>query len=155
MINVLFLENYEYRVIKCEGLEITSLNVKFELEVCVNVCEIAEAQTFLEKFYQTSGCCFNIRSGRQDKTSDSLKARSKIRGFRKCAMNVKEKQGKENKYPGKNTNCQASLNFRLEHESSKPGNDSKKDFPLWLKICFDHNHSLTRADFLKLKTVSL
>ena len=70
-------------------------------------------------------------------------------------MNVKEKQRKENKYPGKNTNCQASLNFRLEHESSKPGNDSKKDFPLWLKICFDHNHSLTRADFLKFKTVSL
>ena len=30
----------------------------------------------------------------------------------------------------------------------------KEDSPLWLKINFDHNHSLTRADFLKYRSVS-
>ena len=157
LINGMFPEDYEYKVVKCDKLEIDSANVKFELELRVDVTETAGAQVFLDKFYQTSGCTFNIQSGRQDKTSDSLTAQSKVRGFRKCSMNVCEKQGKENKNPGKNTNCGAFLNFRVEKMKAKEENDrkNKQKFPLWLKICFIHNHSLQRADFLKFKSVSL
>ena len=113
LINGMFPEDYEYKVVKCDKLEIDSANVKFELELRVDVTETAGAQVFLDKFYQTSGCTFNMQSGRQDKSSDSLTARSKVRGFRKCSVNVCEKQGKENKHPGKNTKCGAFLNFRI------------------------------------------
>ena len=94
-------------------------------------------KAFFQQFYETSGCTFNLKSGRQDRRSDCEKARSKLRGFRKCCMNVSDKQGKENRpslQPGKNTNCNAAFNFRLEIPKSKykTGKEKKGDFPLWI-----------------------
>ena len=82
LVNEMFPEDYYYKVIKCENL--------------VNVNDKAGVNTFLQKFYETSGCTFNIQAGRQDKSSEAESARSKLRGFRKCSMNVCGKQGKEN-----------------------------------------------------------
>ena len=141
-------------MIKCENLVINSSGVKYNFELRVNVNDKAGVNTFLQKFYETSGCTFNIQAGRQDKSSEAESARSKLRGFRKCSMNVCEKQGKENKQPGKNTNCLASINFRVENSNTKQNRMDKQEFPLWLNISYDHNHSQHRADFLKFKSVS-
>jgi hypothetical protein len=58
--------------------------------------------------------------------------------------------------PGKNTNCGAKLNFRLENPVAKNAKQrqDKENFPLWIKLDFDHNHSLNRAEFLKYHSVS-
>ena len=132
LINEMFPEDYHYKVIKCDKLMINSAGVKFEVELRVNISDIAGIHTFLHKFYETSGCTFNIQVGRQDKKSESDSARSKVRGFRKCSMNVCEKQGKENKQPGKNTGCKASINFRVENPTAKHEKDrnDKQEFPL-------------------------
>ena len=47
-------------------------------------------------------------------------------------MNVCEKQGKENKQPGKNTGCKATINFRVENPTAKHEKDrnDKQEFPL-------------------------
>ena len=69
-------------------------------------------------------------------------------------MNVAS-SGKKELQPGKNTNCEAKLNFRLENPVAEKA-EKKKDkeqFPLWLKINFVHNHSLQRAEFLKYRSV--
>ena len=118
-INEIFHTSYEYKVVTYDKLEITSRELKFELEVRVNVSDKDRVDEFLQQFYTSVGCTFNIQAGRQDKASDGISARSKIRGFRKCSMNVCGLKGKENRQPGKNTNCQSKLNFRLENPKAK------------------------------------
>ena len=71
-------------------------------------------------------------------------------------MNVAHTEDKENQQPGKNTNCEASLNFRLETAKSKCSSmkDDRMKFPLWLKISFCHNHALHRAEHVRFLDVS-
>ena len=42
-----------------------------------------EVKTFLQEFYQSSGCTFNMQTGRQDRFLDTATARAKLRGFSK------------------------------------------------------------------------
>ena len=69
-------------------------------------------------------------------------------------MNVAS-SGKKELQPGKNTNCEAKLNFRLENPVAEKAEQRKdrEQFPLWLKLHFVHNHSLQRAEFLKYRSV--
>ena len=157
LVNEMFPANYEYKVLSCEKFEMGTDSVKFCIEMRVNVANKDEVKTFLQEFYQSSGCTFNMQTGRQDRCLETAAARAKLRGYRKCSMNVCEKKGKENKQPGKNTNCSACINFRLENSKARRNEESirdKEDFPLWLKINFDHNHSLNRAEFLNFRSVS-
>ena len=105
---------------------------------------------------QTTGCTFNTNSGRQDRRQDSDTARSRYRGFRKCCLNVSHKEGKENRQKGKNVECKANLNFRLENAlaKSKQVKETRQNFPLWVKIDFQHGHALNRADYLRYLSVS-
>ena len=106
--------------------------VKFCIEMRVNVANKDEVKTFLQEFYQSSGCTFNMQTGRQDRFLDTATARAKLRGHRKCIMTVCEKNWKENKQPGKNTNCSACINFRLENPKAFRNEEiigDKEDFP--------------------------
>ena len=150
-------DNYQYKIVTCSttsGKSESDLN--FEVEVRVNVSTEHNVRTFLNDFNLSSGCTFNTQSGRPDKRQDGDSARSKVRGFRKCCMNVAHGEDKENKQPGKNTDCQASINFRLENPmaKSKLVRENREKFPLWLKINFSHNHSLNRAEYFKFMSVS-
>ena len=83
-------------------------------------------------------------------------------------MNVSHTEGKENRQPGKNVECKASLNFRLENSVAdarvgdckkrvadcKKVKEERQQFPLWIKIDFHHNHTLNRAAYLKYLSVS-
>ena len=95
----MFLEDHYYKVIV-----INPSGIKYNNEQRVNVK--AGVNTFLQKF-----CTFNTEAGRQDKSSEAESARFKLRVFRECSMNVYDKKHKENKQPGINTNCLASINF--------------------------------------------
>ena len=149
-------EGYEYKVESCKVLDDNSQNPKFCVEVRVNVDTDNGVQSFLANFNTSSGCTFNIQSGRQDKRQDSDTSRSRYRGFRKCCMNVCHTEGKENRQPGKNVDCKASLNFRLENPVARCKNvkEDRQKFPLWIKVDYQHNHALDRADYLRFLSVS-
>ena len=110
-------ENYQYKIIKCDDKN--NNGEEFDIEVRVNVTTEHGVKNFLAEFNSSSGCTFNCQSGRQDKHQDGGSARSRYRGYRKCCMNVSHSCDKENQQPGKNTNCPASINFRLENATAK------------------------------------
>ena len=71
-------------------------------------------------------------------------------------MKVSKQRNVASRQPEKDIDCPASINFRLETPASKDfsAREDKVNFPLWLEINFQHNHSLTRADYLRFLTVS-
>ena len=149
-------ENYEYKIITYKIEEQTEQNIVFNVELRVNVKTEQETKVFLSDFNTSSGCTFNIQSGRQDRHQDGNNARSKYRGYRKCCMNVSTSHDKENRQPSKNTDCKACINFRLENSIAKckTVKEVRESFPLWVKINFTHNHSLHRAEYFRYLSVS-
>ena len=152
----LFPTNYEYKVLDHNVTEYTDQNVSCEIELRVNVSSKDNVKKFLSDFNTSTSCSFNMQSGRQDKHPKGDNARSQFRGYRKCCLNVLHREGKENRQPGKNTDCKASINFRLENPVavSKVVKADKSNFPLWVKVDFQHNHSINRAEYYKYLDVS-
>ena len=143
-------------MLKCNVTEYKEKDIKCDMEIRVNVTNEANVKLFLSDFNTSSGCTFNCQSGRQDKRPNGNNARSQYRGFRKCCLNVTHCEGKENRQPGKNTECKASINFRLENPiaKSKLVMEDRTKFPLWFKVDFNHNHSTSRAEYFKFLDVS-
>ena len=146
--------NYEYKVVKFEMTEFEEDNIHFTAELRVNCESEGEVKVFLSTLNMSTGCTFNIASGRQDKRQDS--GRCKFRGYRKCSLNINKTGDKPDRQPGKNTACPASVNFRLEKPvaSEKSVKTDRMKYPLWIKLCFVHNHSLNLADYLKFLSVN-
>ena len=147
-------QGYEYQAVKCEVFNNDEENPKFLTEFRVNVDTEQELKSFISKFNTSSGCTFNIQSGRPDKKCDTV--RSSYRGFRKCCLKVCHKEDKENKQPGKNLGCKATLNFRLETAAAKSKlvKEQRHQYPLWVKLDFQHSHPLNRAEYKKFLSVS-
>ena len=146
-------EVYHYKFLNY-NLEHNNLQeMQFCLETRVDVGTQDNVKLFLSELNHSTGCTFNMQSGRQDRQCDSHRA--KYSGYRKCCMKV-IKSGDREFQPGKNTNCGAKINFRLENPIAKDANQrkDKENFPLWLKIEFTHNHSCNRAEFFKYRSVS-
>ena len=148
LLNDFFPSEYEYKVVSHLIAEQSVQNFKFDIELRVNVDSREGLNKFLSQLNQSTQCTFNIQSGRQDKTQSGDNPRSSYRGFRKCCLNVSHSNDKENQQPGKNTKCEASINFRIEtpRAKSKSEREDKEQFPLWMKIHFHHNHALNRAE---------
>ena len=93
----LFLpKNYSYKILNFENIESSSLlcgEVNFDLEVRANVTNVKEVSNFLSKLNESSSCTFNKLSGRADRLQSSPSAKSLIRGYRKCCMNVFSAKG--------------------------------------------------------------
>ena len=133
-------------MINHELIETSSLplcEVNFDIELRVDVSSEDGVKTFLSELNESSGCTFNVKTGRPDKRPIGEKSRSTFRGYRKCCMNVAAK-GSTPHQEGKNTDCPASFDFRLETPSSEKEEKrkEKEEFPLWLSVHFNHNHSL-------------
>ena len=137
--------------------EYTEKTISCDLEFRVNVNSEKEVKTFLSDLNSSTCCSFIIQSGRQDRRPKGDKARSSLRGYRKCCLNVSHSEGKESRQPGKITDCQASINFRLENPVGefKMIKDERSEFPLWVKITYHHNHHINRAEYFKYLDVSL
>ena len=80
---------------------------------------------------------------------------SKLRGFRKCCLKVDKIGDRPDRQPGKNTDCGASVNFRLENAvgTDKSVLEDRKKYPLWVHINYEHNHALDRAEYFKYLSV--
>lgn len=152
---------YKYKIVDHQIHEVSILGPQFDADIRVAgiFCK-DDVVLFLKKLNESSGCTYNIQSGRADKSAATDKSQCLLRGFRKCNMNVSELPGKERKEEGKQTKCQSHINFQLQKPvtcSKKKYDEIKRDkseFPLWMKISFVHNHSLHRAEFLKYRSIS-
>ena len=147
--------NYDYKVKKCEIKDQCEDSLNFELEIRVGVKTEGEVKQYLALLNQTTGCTFNVQSGRPDKRQHGGKSLSQVRGYRKCCMRVDKKGTRQDKQPGKNTDCQASISFRLENIIGKESciREEREKYPLWMKVDFVHNHSLNRAEYFKFLSV--
>ena len=150
---------YSYKVISCEIVDTSSLpfeDINFDLEIRVNVTSVPEVKSFLKCLNESSGCTFNVLHGRADKEQSGTKSRSLLRGFRKCCFNVHTTPSSKPQEKGKNTDCGAGVNFRLETPTLKDPQikSLKSEFPLWLNIHFNHNHSCSRAEYFKFLSVT-
>ena len=149
-------DNYNYKILGSNVGESESGDLKFNIEVRVNAATETEVKTFLSDFNTSAGCTFNSKSGRTDKRGKGEHPRSVFSGYRKCCMNVAHCEDRGNQQPGKNTNCPAFINFRLENPiaKSKSDKEDKIKFPLWIKISYHHNHSLSRSEYFRFLSVS-
>ena len=147
-------EGYQYKFVHYELEQNNLEEIRFSLEARVNVTEQKGVKLFLSQLNQSTGCTFNLQSGRPDRVSDGHRAR--YSGHRKCCMKVMAGKGRKELQPGKNTNCAAKVGFRLENAVAKTAEQriDRENFPLWIKIDFNHNHSLARAEFLRYRSVS-
>ena len=148
-------DSYSYKVQSCNVLSEDIENPKFELEVRVNVLNEDGVRHFLSELNESIGCNFNMLKGRQDKRQQEAtgRATSKLRGFRKCGNKVNHCKSQNEKQPGKNTDCEACLNFRLENPLGKMSED-RSTYPLWMKLRYIHNHPLNSAEFFKFLKVN-
>ena len=149
-------ENYDYKVIAFNVKEQTEENVKCDIEARVDIKTVEGVKIFLTDLNTSTGCNFNMKTGRPDRQGKGINPRMLYRGFRKCCMNVAHDMDKENRHPGKDTNCGADLKFRLETSIAKQNSlkQDRESFPLWIKVHFHHNHSLKRAEYLRHMSVS-
>ena len=69
LVDSLLPQVYEYKVISCDIVETSSFLVggmNFDLEVRVNLGTVEDVKTFLTKLNDSSGCTFNVDTGRND-----------------------------------------------------------------------------------------
>ena len=159
IVDSFFPPGYSYKVISCDIVELSSLpieEINFDIKIRVNITTVEDVKNFLKSLNESSGCTFNMLTGRADREQSGPKSRSRLRGYRKCCFNVHSKPSAEPQEKGKNTGCEACINFRLETPSSKDPETKtmKAEYPLWLEMHFNHNHSCNRADFFKFLSVT-
>ena len=81
-------QNYRYKFIKFDIQQQSAKDIKYNLETRVGVFTEEEVKVFLGNLNSSSGCTYNIQSGRRDKRKEGEHLRTIIRGFRKCCLNV-------------------------------------------------------------------
>ena len=123
LLQAMLPEHYRYKFLKYNMQQNNLQEIKFCLETRVDVSNQNSVKQFLSELNESTGCTFNIQSGRPDNNKESHRA--KCSGFRKCCMKVAS-SGKKELQPGKNTNCEAKINFRLENPVAQYA-DQRKD----------------------------
>ena len=145
-----------YKIVKCEMKDSSENTLKFELEIRAAVKTEAEVKVFLSSLNNTTGCTFNVQSGNADRRQSGGRTLSRLRGYRKCCFKVDKIGDRPDRQVGKNTECGASINFRLENPIGKDKTtmENRENYPLWINIKFEHNHALNRAEFFKFLSVT-
>ena len=144
-------QEYNYRVtefkIKSEG--VTLNETKFTAKVSVNICDKQEIGSFLREFKEISNTDYN------QELADTTWKTTQISGRRKCIHKVKKsKKNEKDKRTGMNTDCGASLKFRLKKVDPHVHQADCDLFPFELHINYDHNHSVDAASAFKYHCVS-
>ena len=165
LLNILPKE-YKYII---EGISVRELSdipseVKLEAEFRVNVADGEEFEKFLLDFCKSSGTSYN-KTNRIDHSG----RKTILSGIRKCIHNVNQKkitselnknQNKTGKVrePGKNTNCPAELQFSISPPCKSVCNTDthkkRNEYPLEIKLYYNHNHSIQAADAMRFLPVS-
>ena len=83
--------------------------MKFDLEIRSGVKTQAEVKLILYSLNKSSGCTFNVQSGKADKRQSGGTTLSQLRGFRKCCFNVDKIGDRPDRQVGKNNGGQRKL----------------------------------------------
>ena len=130
---------------------------QFEVSGRVDVSSKEETLQFLQDLYDKTGTSYNIQSGRPDRNGS---------GSRKCVMNTHQKNKETNlRRPDLQQNCPANLTFRLDLPRKIPSKSRdtperiekknlQKEFPLFFKLSFIHNHQIKRHEYSRFGIVS-
>ena len=147
LVKNLLPDNYKYKVVSHNMTEYSEKDISCDLEFRVNVTSEEAVKKFLSDLNISTGCSYNIQSGRQDKRPKGETKRTQISGYRKCCLNVSHSEGKDSRQPGKNTDCKDSVNFRLENPVAKLKvlKEERSEFPLWVNLVHHHNHSIRQG----------
>ena len=103
-------KNYHFENISLISALDENGEVKIDIVGRTDVSDVNGAKLFLENFYASSGSTFNVKSGRADRSGEHCS----IRGYRKCMMQVCQKNVNKPRMKGRHQNCDAELNFRLD-----------------------------------------
>ena len=103
-------KNYSFESIHLVSDMDENGEVKIDVVGRTDVHDTNGVKTFLADFYTSSGSTFNIKSGRADRSGEQCD----IRGYRKCMMQVHQKNVNNPKRKGLHQNCEAEISFRLD-----------------------------------------
>ena len=78
---------FDYLCIRQKSEKNQFAELKFTIEVRVNVTDKDGDQEFLSKLNTSSGCTFNSQSGEPDRFSGGMSARRLWSAFQKCCLN--------------------------------------------------------------------
>ena len=127
---------------------------KFTAEVLASICTEAQLNQFLESL---SG----ITHSSWKKTQHPDRRNSKtilFSGARKCLNNIRKASGQiPDKIPGKNTDCEARLKFRIVKSSDCDGCEEicrNPKFLCTITLQYLHNHAVDCAQSAMLQPVS-
>ena len=85
---------YRYKLIAFNVKEYGE-NIKCDIETRVDVETVSEVKTFLSELNTSTGCTFNVKTGRPDRQGQGLKPRIQYGGYRKCCMQVAHDKKRE------------------------------------------------------------
>ena len=102
--------NYEFENINVISEIDENGEIQIEIVGRADVDSEEGTKDFLQQFYESSGATFNVKSGRADRSGKD----TRVRGYRKCIMQVQQKQKTTPKTKGLHQDCGADLTFRLE-----------------------------------------
>ena len=164
-------KTYKYHIhgISVREVEEHPTEVKLEAHFRVNIKDEVNFNKFMSEFSKSSGTSYN-----KPRQGDRSGPRASLFGIRKCIHNVKSKNepgvselnkngNKTGKLrePGKDTKCEADIQFSIATPcetncSHKNGNTHylKQEYPLEIKLYYNHNHPIQAADALRFRPVS-
>ena len=103
-------QNYSFESVKLISELDENGEVKIDIVGRTDIQDVNGVKTFLSNFYTSSGSTFNIKSGRADRSGEHCHTR----GYRKCMMQVCQKNVENPKRKGLHQDCNAEINFRLD-----------------------------------------
>ena len=123
-----------------------SIETKYEAKLWIKACKESDVTRIITSFGENTCTTYNtLRGDYRNGKKFSLTGSRKCHHFtRKRSLEDGEKQ------KGKNTNCPASISFKLlrnDHDHSD--DDICTDFNLEMNISYIHNHCILAADSLR------
>ena len=154
-------EGFKYKISSFKIIEDSPIpnETKFDAIFALNVCSEEGIRKFVSSFQESSSTNYNMLHG--DKKSGKTVL---VSGYRKCHHNIRKrtKSGNESTDPdsladpkteGKQTNCPASITFKLKSTKDHVHDENCLFFPLEVTLAFTHNHSIESANAVKYHDV--
>ena len=154
-------EEFKYKILSFKISEDSLIpnETKFDAIFALNVCSEEGIRNLLSAFQESSSTNYNMLHG--DKRSGKTVL---VSGYRKCHHNIRKrtKSGNQSTDPdvladtkteGKQTNCPASITFKLKSTKDHVHDENCSFFPLEVTIAFSHNHSIESANAVKYHDV--
>ena len=138
------LEGYQYKINKFKIIEKSDIKeeIKFQAEVCVNICEKEEALRFIKSI--TTKNDTDMRPTRKEMKRKGFESQRyncsrKVKSTIESQETVTDKKRIVEKQVGKGTGCPANFSNKMFDCKNEQG---VQCFDLKMKIVYDHNHDM-------------